>query len=97
MKIEFTIEEPSRIDVVIERDAFTGKFTLTANGVVHVVRSALSPSTHINITLKKSYDIDVDGHTINILHTRPLLMAGLRPQEYNVSVDGNQVAYYKGY
>ena len=97
MKIQFTIEEPERIDVAIERDAFTGKFTLTANGVVHVVRSSLNPSTHFNVTLNKSYDVQLDGHIVNIKHTRPLLMAGLRPQEYNVSVDDKHVAYYKGY
>lgn len=100
MRIAFTINQPEHIDIVIERNWFTGKFTCTANGQVYSLRSALNPSTHFNVTLTKEFDVEVGTvhkHHILIVHTRPLLLAGFRPQKYTVTLDGELVGNYEGF
>ncbi len=100
MRIEFTIDNPERIDVVIERNWFSGKMTCVANGKIFKIKSALNPATHINFKLTKIYNVEVGNihkRTITIEHTRPLMMAGLRPQKYVVTVDGHPAAEYQGY
>ena len=100
MKIEFTIDGPENIDVVIARDSFTGSFTLRENGNEHIVKSALNPLTHFNIKLTKEYEVEVgtlQKHIVKIVHTRPLFLAGFRPQKYLVTVDGVPAAEYEGY
>jgi hypothetical protein len=100
MKIEFTIEGPPPVDVVIERDSFTGKFTCTANGQVYMIKNPLNPATHFSLKLKKFYTFEIGppggSHLIEIEHTRPLFLAASRPHEYAVSVDGKLVTDHKG-
>jgi hypothetical protein len=101
MKLEFTVDGPEPINVTLERDAFTGKFTCTANGETQVLRSPLDPSTHFSLKLKKLYSVEIGrgeaSHLISIEHTRPRLLAGFRPHEYYVTVDGRLITTYKGY
>ncbi len=100
MKIEFTIDRPEHIDVVIERNWFTGKMTCVANGEDFLIKSPFNPATHFSLKLKKTYTVEVGyihKRLITIEHTRPLLMGGLRPQEFIVSVDGTVAAQYKGF
>ena len=100
MRIAFTINEPERIDVVIERNSFSGKFTCTANGVSYMLRSPLNPSTHFNVKLTKEYVVEVGElkkHQITVVHTRPLFFAGFRPQSFTVTLNGQLVGNYKGY
>ncbi len=100
MRIAFTINQPERIDIVIERDWFTGHFTCTANGQVYVIKSALNPSAHFSLKLTKEFDVEVGTvhkHLIHIVHTRPLLLAGFRPQKYTVTLDGQLVGNYEGF
>lgn len=98
MKIEFTIETPEKIDVVIDKDWLTGGFTCTANGQVHTLRTPAEQGSR-GLTLREVYTVEVgttQKHTVTIEHRGPLLFATLRPHQYIVMVDGRLVGEYLG-
>lgn len=98
MKIEFTIDTPEKIDVVIEKDWLTGGFTCTANGQVHALRTPAERGGR-GLTLREVHIVEVgttEKRTITIEHRGPMLFATLRPHEYVVTVDGKVVAEYHG-
>ena len=98
MKMEFSIGEADPIEVVIERNWFTGKFTCTADGKVHTIKNPWTPGTHISFKLKTTYVVDLSQqHRIVIEHCRPLFFPGVRPHQYTASVNGHVVAEYRGY
>jgi len=97
MKIEFTIPDPQPIQVVIERNWFTGSFTCTANGQSQEMRSPLDIRTHFNIATTNNYTMQIGEHTVEVGHTRPRFFGGLRPQTYIVKVDGRLVAEQTGF
>jgi hypothetical protein len=99
MKIEFTIGTSETIDVVIETDRFTGRFTCTANGQVCAVRDVSVSGAQLGIRLKEVYTVAVgttEKQLITIERRRPLLFAAIRPHEYTVTVDGKVVGEYQG-
>lgn len=100
MKIAFTIGTTETIEVVIKRNCFTGRFTCTANGQVHILKTFWNPSAHFSTRLTNVYTVEVgtrEKQLITIEHKRPLFVAGFRPQEYKVTVDGKVVSEYRGY
>ena len=97
MKITFTIPAVHPIDVVIERNWFTGSFTWKANGKTHEIKSPLAVGTHFAIDTKDDYSVAIAEHLVEIEHSRPRVFGGLRPQRYIVKVDGNVVADRTGF
>jgi len=100
MNIKFTISDPQPIDVEITRDWFTGSFKCSANGTGHEIKSPLALGTHFAISTTHNYTVDVGDairHRIEIEHSRPRFMGGLRPQRYIVKVDGELVADKTGF
>ena len=100
MKIEFTIPDPQPIHVEITRDWFTGSFNCTANGRKHEIKSPLSLGTHFSVATTHNYSVEVGDetrHVIEIEHTRPRFLGGLRPQRYIVKVDGELVSDQTGF
>lgn len=69
------------------RNWFTGSFTYSINGETKKLASALNPFEHFSVKLSKSYIVNVDDASILILKTRPLLLAGIRKQNYKFFVD----------
>ena len=97
MKINFTIPDVEPIDVEITRNWLTGSFKFIANGVAYEMRSPLSLGTHFSISTKHEYLVDLGGHLVEIEHSRPRFLGGLRPQRYIVKVDGKVVADKTGF
>ena len=97
MKINFTIQDPTPIEVEIKRDWFTGSFKCIANGRVYEIKSPLALGTHFSVATKHDYTVNVGDHIIEIEHSRPRFFGGLRPQRYVVKVDGELVADQTGF
>ena|SRR5688572_30259918 len=100
MRINFTIREPSPIDVEIKRDWFTGSFKCIANGKEYAIKSPYNLGTHFSVSTKHDYTVEVGDetkHLIEIEHSRPRFFGGLRPQRYVVKVDDEVVADKTGY
>ena len=100
MNIKFTIPDPEPIDVVIDRNWFTGSFTCSANGQHYELKSPLSLGTHFSVATTHNYIGEVGEavkHVIEIEHSRPRFLGGLRPQRFVVKVDGELVADETGF
>jgi hypothetical protein len=97
MQINFTIRDPQPIDVVIERNWFTGSFTCAANGRSYEIKSPLALGTHFAIDTKHNYTVQIGEHVVEIEHSRPRFFGGLRPQRYIVKLDGELVADQSGF
>lgn len=91
MQFSFTIAGPPPVDVLVERDSFTGKFTCAYNGQTQELASVLNPFTYFNLKLEKVYTVivgDQNQYNVTIKHIRPLFLAGFRPHRFQVWVDG---------
>jgi hypothetical protein len=100
MRMAFSIGSEDPIDVVIERNWMTGKFTCSADGKVHQLRNPRSPSTHFNPNKVQEYTVEVGTNphrVITIEHRIPLFGGFIRPQEYSVTFEGQLVSEYRGY
>jgi hypothetical protein len=97
MKINFTIQDPTPIEVEIKRDWFTGSFKCIANGRQYEIKSPYGFGTHFAICDDADYTVEVGEHIIEIDHSRPRFFGGLRPQRYIVKVDGELVADQTGF
>ena len=97
MQIKFTIPDAEPIDVVIDRNWFTGSFTCTANGTSYEIKSPLELGTHFSVATTHNYTVNVGKHLVEIEHSRPRFFGGLRPQRYIVKVDGKLVVDQTGF
>ena len=100
LEIKITIGENEKIDLLIERNWFTGRFIFTANGEKHTLRSPYSLFTHFNVRTKNEYNFEVgktEKHSVVIQHIRPRFFAGFRDQEFNLIVDGKLIESSNGY
>jgi hypothetical protein len=100
--MRFTLEvgdnEKSRIE--FSRNSFTGAMHTLVNGHKVAQQSLLSPGTHFNFDLKRTYEFAVgrlETHKVTLEQERPLLFAGFREQIYRVFVDGRLVHEQTGY
>jgi hypothetical protein len=94
MKLEFKVGDAT---AQFNRNWFTGKATLRVRETEAALQHMLDPSTHFSVSLTKQWRVTVEGHSVVIEKTRPVLFAGFRPQAFRVLVDGKQVAEATGY
>ena len=94
MEIAFSIGDvPARL----KRGWFLGGMKIeTPNEVVWLQHPA-NIATHFSARLAQAWDRSIGGHSVRVEKVRPLLVAGARPQEFRVFVDGNLVAGASGY
>ena len=100
MKLQHTLGNKERTEIVIERNWLTGSFVYRENGEEHRIKSARDLSTHFNRKLSREYDFEVgdeEKHSIKIIHSRPRWFAGLRPQTFELLANGNLLETYTGY
>jgi hypothetical protein len=97
MRIEFTIPDAQPIDVVIDRNWFTGSFTCKANGKTHEIKDPLALGTHFSVATTHNYTVNIGDHLIEIEHSRPRFFGGVRPQRYIVKVDEKLVHDQTGF
>jgi|SRR5215218_10684117 len=98
MNIKFTC--PDGTEVEITRDWFTGSFKCLADGMEYQIKDPLNLGTHFAIATTHNYRVEIGSptkHIIEIEHSRPRFMGGLRPQRYVVKLDGNLVADRTGF
>jgi hypothetical protein len=99
LRIEITFGESEKIDLLLERNWFTGRFTFSVNGRKHTLKSPFNLFTHFNINTKNEYSFEVsdkEKHMVVIQHIRPRLFAGFRDQEFNLVGDGKLCESYRG-
>jgi len=94
MQLTFNIDGTQ---AVLNRNWFTGRFSLVIDGKTNTIQNPWNPATQISVQLTQGWTIDALGHRVFIEKTRPLLLAGFRPQTYRVKVDGELVAEQTGY
>lgn len=93
MRIEFEVEGQP---VAFERDQFTGRAELIAGGERIPLASPTDPSTHFSLSLTRVFRQHLWNHQVVVEITRPVLLAGFRPNRYRVWVDDKFVAEQTG-
>jgi hypothetical protein len=100
MKITFIAGTEEKTTVEFTRGWFWGKIRIRANGKEVYANSIANPATHIGLKLICCYEVAVGEKEITkikIRKTRPLFLAGFRPQTYEVICDGQLIVTQKGY
>lgn len=91
MEINFTLGDREKTEVHLKRNQFTGKFTCSENGVIRILRSPADPETHFSTGNVKYYHFtvgDEEKFDIRIVHSWPERFPALKPQKYEIFVNG---------
>jgi hypothetical protein len=94
VKLEFEIDGTT---IEFAWNQFTGRCTLNTGAGEDVLNSPLDPFAHFSTKLTRRWQCSIKGHEVLIEKTRPLLLAGFRPQTYRVFVDGKLVREQRGF
>jgi hypothetical protein len=94
MQFSFTVgvNEQHRVDFSF--DQFIGNLEIKVDG-----QTAVKDFRLASLKLTKRYDLVVginEKHHVTIEKTRKLFLAGIRPQQYRVFIDGRLVQTYEG-
>lgn len=93
MEIDFSIGD---IPAKLRRDWFFGGMKLVTPTENVWLQHPLQFSTHFSFGLDRCWQRTISGHRVRVEKTRPLLVAGIRPQSYRVFVDDALVADAQG-
>jgi hypothetical protein len=74
--------------VRLRRSWWTGAAWIDAPGQRIALQLATQIETHLSVRLTKTWRCTIDGHEVEIVRTRPMVLAGFRKCRYAVSVDG---------
>lgn len=89
MEIDFSI---GNMPAQLRRGWFFGGMKLVTPSESVWLQHPLQPGTHFSFRLDRSWQRTISGHRVRVEKTRPLLVAGIRPQNYRVFVDDELVA-----
>ena len=94
MNFGFTVgnQEPHRIDFSF--DQFMGNLEIKVDG-----QTAVKDFRSFSLKLTKRYALNVgvnEKHHVVIEKRRKLFLAGVRPQEYRIFIDGQLMQTYEG-
>jgi hypothetical protein len=78
------------------RNAFSGRASLVVGDQVMTLQSPYRLDTHFQPKTKQAWTRTVDGHVVEIVKERPLVMGGMRTNTFSVRVDGIVVAKGEG-
>ncbi|MEG3192313.1 hypothetical protein [Lysobacter sp. D1-1-M9] len=93
MEIDFSI---GSMPAKLRRGWLLGGMKLVTPGESVWLQHPLQLSTHFSSHLDRSWQHTVAGHEVFVKNSRPLLVAGIRPHNYQVFVDGELVAGARG-
>jgi hypothetical protein len=79
-----------------QRSWQTGLAELHTGSDVICLASPYWLSTHFRVRRRRVWQVQVDGHDVEIAKIRPRISGGVRPNSYTVSVDGQVVAEATG-
>lgn len=94
VRIRFRIGD---LDAEFHRSTFWGHASIKARGTAYPLNSLLNPATHFSASLVRVWALDIEGHAVRVEKTRPLLLAGFRPNAYRIFVDDQMAAQASGY
>lgn len=100
MKITVEVGNTERSRIEFSRNWFTGAMQILVNGEQVAQQSGLAPSTHFSFIRKWRHEFMTgksEKHQVVIERERPLAIAGIRPQQYRVYVDGALIHEQSGY
>lgn len=100
MKVTLTLGEKEKIELQLNRNQFTGKFTYTENGQVNLLRSPMDRSTHLPSGNTAYYRFTVgqnEKFDIRVVHTWPERFPAFKPQTYEIYVNGDIVETVTSY
>jgi len=93
MELSFELEGQQ---VLYVRNAATGRATLRVGDDLVTVESPYRPSTHMQLRTRHVRRVQVLGHDVAVIKTRPRMFGGLRENNYQITVDGRTVAQASG-
>lgn len=94
MQFTFTVGQYEQHRIDFSFDQFTGNLEIKVDGQL-----AVKDFRALSFKLTKRYELTVgtnEKHHVMIEKKRKLLLAGMRPQQYRVFVDGQLAQTYKG-
>jgi hypothetical protein len=94
MNFSFTVGQQEQHQVDFSFDQFIGNLEIKVDG-----QTAIKDFRIASLKLTKRYDFIVgvnEKHHVVIEKKRKLFLAGLRPQQYRVLIDGQLVQTYAG-
>ncbi|MFS8084363.1 MAG: hypothetical protein ACMG6H_01940 [Acidobacteriota bacterium] len=94
MKFSFMVGVAEQHQVDFSFDQFIGNLEIRVDG-----QTAVKDFRMLSLSLTKRYEFTVgtrEQHQIAIEKKRKLFLAGLRPQQYSVFIDGQLVQTYEG-
>ena len=94
MEIDFSIGDvPARL----KRSWFLGAMKIETPGEAVWLQHPFHLGTHFSSRLAQAWDRSIGGYLVRVEKVRPLIVAGVRPQEFRIFVDGNLVANARGF
>jgi hypothetical protein len=100
MKINFTLGYKEEIEIQLNRNQFTGKFTYTENGQVKMLRNPIDKDTHFPSDYTAYYRFtvgDKEKFDIRVVHTWSERFPAFKPQTYEIYVNGDLVKTVTSY
>lgn len=94
MQFSFLVGAQERHQVDFSFDQFAGNLEIKVDGQLLVKDFRM-----LSVRLTKRYEFTVgtlEQHQVLIEHKRKLFLAGLRPQQYRIYIDGQMVQTYEG-
>lgn len=94
MQFSFMVGVNEKHQVDFSFDQFIGNLEIRIDG-----QPAVKDFRMLSLSLTKRYEFTVgehEKHQVAIEKKRKLFLAGLRPQQYRVFIDGNLVQTYEG-
>jgi hypothetical protein len=78
------------------RNSFSGRASLVVGDQVMTLQSPYRLDTHFQLKSSQTWTRTVDGHVVEVVKERPVVMGGVRSNSYRVLVDGVVVAKGEG-
>ena len=94
MQFSFIVGTDEKHQVDFSFDQFMGNLEIRIDG-----QPAVKDFRMLSVRLTKRYEFEVgneERHQVAIEKKRKLFLAGLRPQQYRIFIDGNLVQTYEG-
>ena len=94
MQFSFNVGVNEKHQVDFSFDQFIGNVDILVDG-----QSAVKDFRMFSLSLTKRYEFTVgieEQHAVAIEKKRKLFLAGLRPQQYRIFIDGELVQTYEG-
>ena len=83
--------------VIFSRNWFTGRASISVDGIGVMLQSPWDLRTHYSTSLMRTWGCYVGERYMLIEMKRPLLFAGLRRHTFRFCVDGQPILERKGY